>query len=353
MTDTTESTRHFANILVILLPIFSFAIPFLVLYFDSQTSILYYSFELTWKGRTFYVFFLWLALLEIILAWDSLQSTRTKGFRSVRTVAFVCALLLPTIYLIASNYYSFPSKEIVDWSWRMGIDQPDWIPLDVEYFVLAALFALIVWLQHGIKGIKSIAISPVFLATIGAIYTIDNIYRYGEFTPFQILVPTTATLAARLLDFLGYHTQLILGGSMPILRAYAANSPNGFAAAIAWPCSGVESLLIYTVTIALFLKRLNLSLVEKIAYFVAGAVVTYFINVLRIATIFIIAVNAGTYVGPAQQFHDLYGQLYSIIWILSYPAIIVGLQAVSRAYRNRRRGEANRLALKTVPEIPQ
>jgi exosortase/archaeosortase family protein len=175
----------------------------------------------------------------------------------------------------------------------------------------------------------------VFLATIGAIYTIDNIYRNGEFTPFQILVPTTATLAARLLDFLGYHTQLILGGSMPILRAYAANSSNGFVAAIAWPCSGVESLLIYAVTILLFLRKSGFSLVQKAALFVVGALVTYVINILRIATIFIIGVNTGGYTTQVQQFHDFYGQLYSIAWIISYPAIIIGSHALWTKFKNR------------------
>lgn len=338
MTNATKDLKGNISILIKLLPVFSFAVPFLILYLDRQTAILYYSFEMTWKGRTFYIFFLWLALMEIILSWDALQSIKANKLRSIRTIVLLLALLLPTVYLVASNYYGFTSRAIIDWSWRSGIDQPDWIPLDVEYFVLAALFTLIVWLQFGVKGLKNILISPVFLATIGTIYTIDNVYRYGSFTPFQVFVPTTAMLAERFLNFLGYQTQLNLGGSMPYLSAQVANSAQGWGAYIAWPCSGVESLLIYAVTILLFLKKSVFSFAQRVTYFMIGAVVTYSINVLRIATIFILAINTGGYyVGSeAQQFHDSYGQLYSIIWIISYPLIIIGSQALWERFRNRK-----------------
>jgi exosortase/archaeosortase family protein len=321
--------------LVKLLPIFAFVIPFLVLYLDRQTSILYYSFEMTWKGRAFYIFFLWLALLEIILGWDVLQSKIAK-LRSEKAAFLTLTLLLPTFYLVAANYYSFPSRAIIEYSSRIGISLPDWMPLGVEYFVLAAFFILIVWSQYGAKGLKTILISPAFLATIGLIYTIDNVYMYGSFTPFQIFVPTTATLAARFLNFLGYQTQLSLSGSMPILYAHMTNSTIGFGAAIAWPCSGVESLLIYTVTILLFLKKSVFSLVQKVTLFAIGAIVTYIINVFRIVTIFIIAINTGGYyTAEAQQFHDNYGQLYSIIWIVSYLVIIIGVQTLLERHRKK------------------
>jgi exosortase/archaeosortase family protein len=331
MTDDAVGFRRYANVLMILLPVLSFVVPFLVLYFDRQTSILYYSFDMTWKGRTFYIFFLWLALLEILLEWDVLRSIRTLKLRSTRTVALIVALLLPTMYLVASNYYGFPSRLIIDWSWRIGLNQPDWIPLDAEYFVLAVLFILVVWLQFGRKGLKSILIAPTFLVSIGAVYTIDNFYREGSFTPFQMFVPTTASLASAVLNFLGYHTTLSESGGMPFLTA-RLNDTHAFSAAIAWPCSGVESLLIYTVVILLFLKNSGISWVGKTVFFVFGAAVTYFINILRIVTIFMIGVSGGD-IGP---FHDFYGQLYSIAWIISYPLLIIGSQYLWERFRHRK-----------------
>jgi exosortase/archaeosortase family protein len=73
------------------------------------------------------------------------------------------------------------------------------------------------------------------------------------------------------------------------------------------------------VTILLFLKNSTIPWKQKLVYFIFGAVVTYFINALRIATIFIIAVGGG----DIEPFHNYYGQLYSITWIISYPLVII------------------------------
>jgi thaumarchaeosortase len=312
-----------------LAPLLAFVVPFLILYFFQSTTGYYYSFEMTWKGRTFYIFFLWLATLELILSWDGLQPKITK-LKSVRTIALFVALLLPTMYIISSNYYGVPSKAIVDWSWQSKIEQPDWMPLHVEYLVLAAFSALLILLQYGKSGFKSISISPVFLAAIGTIYVIDEVYRYGRFTPFQIFVPTTAILAENVLKLMGYQTKLLLDGSMPFLSA--ANSNGRWAATIAWPCSGVESLIIYVLTILLFLKKTVASRIAKVIYFTVGAVVTYLINILRIVTIFVIGVNGGDW----RKFHDYYGQLYSIAWIVCYPLIIIVGQAVWTRFTNHK-----------------
>jgi thaumarchaeosortase len=310
--------------------VLSFGLPFLVLYFNQNTTILYYSFEKTWKGRTFYLFFLWLALLEIMSWGDRRQSTKLSKLRSARTVAFVIVLLLPTTYLMASNYYGIPSRAIIDWAWRSNILQVDWMPLHMEYLVLAALFLIMLWLQYGVAGLKQISISPVFLAVIGTVYLIDNVYRYGTFAPFQIFVPTTANLAATVLNSMGYNT-LLQGTYQGMPRLIAWNASGSWGALIAWPCAGVDSLLIYTVTILLFLKKSAISVRMRVVYFVVGALCTYLINILRIVTIFTIGVNSGT--SNAMVFHDYYGQLYSIIWIISYPLIVIGSQTLWQRIR--------------------
>lgn len=76
---------------------------------------------------------------------------------------------------------------------------------------------------------------------------------------------------------------------------------------IGWICAGVESLVIYTIVIFLFLKKSNITIKRKIFYFVAGAVVTYFLNIFRIFTLAMIALSGGN-IWP---FHNFYGQFYS------------------------------------------
>lgn len=318
MQVNVQETHSRIKILIKILPIFAFIIPFIILYLLYPAS-----FEATWKGRTYYIFFLWILSLEMILNWEKLRPKNSR-LRTMRNIIFIVSLVLPTAYVFVANYTSLNAM-IIDVSPKHYGD-PFWaklMPLSVEYLVFAALFAFIILTEYGIRGLNDFSISLCLIAAIGSIYVIDNLYPYGQFTPFQIFVPTTASLASSILNLMGYRTQLFLGESMPLLKA---TSPSGvsWAASIGWPCSGVESLLIYTLIIILFLKRINMSWVKKAAFFAVGAVITYFINALRIVTIFTIALNNGDW----SRFHDYYGQLYSITWIVSYPLIILGSRAL-------------------------
>jgi len=325
MQNSPKKNERYANFFKKSLPVLSFVIPFIILYFLDPVV-----FEKTWKGRMFYIFFLWLVSLELILAWEKLQSKLAK-VKSTRTIALILVVLLPTIYVVVANFYGVNAM-IVNLANSHKILWADVMPLSTEYLVFAVLFTLIVLVEFGLVGLKNFSISASFLGIIGIIYTIDNVYPQGSFSPFQIIVPTTTRLAADVLGLIGYHT--FWGGiqnGMPILTAWGPQGSFG-PTAIAWPCSGVESLLIYTVTILLFLKNSTISWKQRTVYFILGAVVTYFINVLRIVTIFVIAINHGDWMA----FHDIYGQLYSITWIVSYPLLIIGSQMLWAKIKNRR-----------------
>jgi len=329
MLDIVQMIRRNSNILTKLLPFLSFVIPFFVLY-----SLYPDSFEITWKGRTYQLFFLWLFLLETILNWEESQARKISKLKSARTITFIITLLIPTIYVIVANLCGL-NHMIQNLADQYNIPQANVMPLSTEYLVFAVLFVVIILLIYGIKGLMGYSISMFFLGIIGAVYTIDNIYPQGSFTPFQILVPTTAILAANVLNIMGYQTEWTgeyLG--TPVLKAWNSNGKAEFG--IAWPCSGIESLLIYTVTILLFLKKDLTPWKQKIIYFAIGAIVTYFINVSRIATIFMIAINDGPH--AALRFHDYYGQLYSITWIISYPLIIIGSRVLWGKIRDWKTG---------------
>jgi thaumarchaeosortase len=331
----TIGSNNLTSFFTKILPIIAFAIPLITLY-----SMYPASFEETWKGRTYYIFFIWILLLETILGWETLQS-RSRTLRSVRTAILILTLMLPTIYIVVANYTQLNAM-IVDASPKYGGD-PFWaklMPLTVEYLVFTACLAMILLAIYGFKGLKDFSLSLCLVGIIGSIYLIDNLYPNGSFTPFQMFVPTTTLLASRVLNFMGYRTQLL--GTMPILQA---TSPSGmtFAAIVGWPCSGVESLLIYTVIILLFLRRTQISLKQKTAYFVIGAAVTYVINIFRIATIFVIALTSPD-PNAWVNFHNYYGQLYSITWIMSYPLIIIasrGLWMRIRCWRTNPEADSN------------
>jgi len=306
------------------LPILVVIVPFVILYVLYPTS-----YELMWKGRTFYLFFLWLVFLETIINWDRIREIRIGGVRTKRTIAFIVALALPIVYIIFANFFGL-NAAIMDLatSYNVVPDFVQFVPLATEYLVLTGLFGLIFALYYGTHQSANFPISMIFLGVIGAVYMIDTLYPYGRFTPFQIFVPTTTQLSASVLNIMGYKTSItfepILNeGILPVLRVqdiYGRTATH----AVAWVCSGVESLIIFSVTIPLFFKNSGIQWKHRIVYFIFGATVTYFINALRIATIFILDLNGGDW----NTFHNLYGMLYSMAWIMSYPLLIIGSRAL-------------------------
>ena len=121
---------------------------------------------------------------------------------------------------------------------------------------------------------------------------------------------------------------------MPLLHV---TGPLGTAQfTIAWPCAGIESLLIFTAVALLFLKRMNISWKAKIGFFAFGAAITYFINVLRIATIFTIGMQYGVDSSQVQAFHFYYGPLYAMAWIISYPLILLAGQGLWRKIKKQK-----------------
>ena len=327
MRNILQVIKKHSNSVLKLLPIVAFTIPFLWLYMLDAAS-----FELMWKGRTFQLFFIWLLSLELILGWENLQADKLRKLVSARTFAFIATMTIPTIYVAASFYWGL-NAEITNWATQSGVTWASSMPLSTEYLVFTAAFCAIVLLQFGFKGLKTFSVPAFFLALVGVIYTIDNVFPYGQFTPFQILVPTTTALAAAFLNLMGYTTSIDYGsfqGNVPYLTATNPNNPTAppTTFGIAWPCAGIESFLIFTVVALLFLKRMPISWKAKIGYFIFGASVTYVINALRIVEIFMTGMAYGGNSLQVDLFHFYYGPLFSIAWIVTYPLIIIASQSL-------------------------
>jgi hypothetical protein len=58
-------------------------------------------------------------------------------------------------------------------------------------------------------------------------------------------------------------------------------------------------------------------------------------------TIYVIAIDYGINSPQRIQFHDFYGQLYSITWIIAYPLIIIGCQLLWDKIKNSGKAKRN------------
>ncbi|XHH08086.1 MAG: exosortase/archaeosortase family protein [Candidatus Bathyarchaeia archaeon] len=354
MPNVFGQIKNQPSMLLPLLPLLAFIIPLIGLYlfnpiepFLGITSD--YSaqetFESMWKGRTFELFFVWLIGLELILGWENFKETKLTKLASPRAIALIVALIIPTFYVVAA-YVLGLNDAIVNWSLANNI-QGGWattMPVSMEYLAFAACFTAIAFLMFGKKGLINYALPAFFMVAVGAIYVIDNMYPYGQFTLFQFFVPTAAATASAVFNLMGYTTVLteqtdLVHGTMPILTVSGPAGSTQFG--IAWPCAGIESFLIYTVVVLLFLKRMPFSWKAKIGFFTLGAVVTYFINIFRIVNIFMIGMQYGAASPEVDLFHSYYGPLYSITWIVAYPLLLFLAQSLWSRYRSNKYTKAS------------
>jgi thaumarchaeosortase len=319
--------RRHSTYIKIFLIFLSVAIPLAVLYSLDAPS-----FDKAFNGRAYYLFFVWLVVLEFALDWDTYKSEASK-MSVKRALAFGLALLLPTVYIVASNFLGFNTTIINVFS-SYGVIAPwlDNAPLAMEYIAFAMFFILIFLFAYKLKGLMDFSLSIALLGVVGAIHTINILFPYGGFTPFQFLVPVTTQASASVLNFMGYQTGVMPNSKtqMPILIIHDPASGGTWSGQIAWPCAGVESLLLYTIIMLLFLKKSDIPRLQKVGYFAFGALVTYGINILRIVTIFLIGLNKG----DVWTFHDYYAQLYSATWIVAYPLIIIGSRIIWSKYKD-------------------
>ena len=322
---------------------FSFIITLLVLYMIDPLS-----FQEAWKGRAFYLFFLWLFALEFILGGKPKPKVNVRT-DVARMVGGFFMLMIPTIYVL--EFYLFGLNNTIaqfgkfltvgqgfslsDQSWMINSS----FPLSLEYFIITVSLFIGTLLLLDFEGIKQFSISLSFPGLIGVFYMIDTFRPYGTASipnflsptlsqngvSIQGFVPLISSIASFFLQKLGYVVQpLVVVQNAGVLSGGVRMVVNGVPFLVYWPCAGVYSLFIYTFVILLFLKGSPMSLLGKLGCFVIGAVGTFFVNIMRIISIINIYVTQGFAAG--EIFHNYYGELFFLAWIVLYLFALVFLQ---------------------------
>ena len=299
-------------------------------------------FDVTWKGRLFLFFFFWLFIVISFLEFKSLgEIIHVRRNSHIKLLIILLCALFPLFYIIGVNFLGL-DQPIIQMGealrgeyWRANIHSSwenfltgDW-PLSIEYLVFTLSFVATTFLTFGKKGLKTFSLAIALISGITVVYMIDTIYPYGAFGPLQTFALPTAACAAVLLQMLGIPLTLSFSstnpGSMPVIAVNAQGSL--VSASVAWPCAGVHSLFLYTVLILLLLGSSEISGFRKIIYFIVGLIGTFFVNVLRIVTYFVLLVGQGR--ETALTFHGVYGELYFFTWMLGYLLLILGIQRYS------------------------
>ena len=312
-------------------------------YFNLESFTIFnergFYFDYTWKGRLFILFFMWLLVLEYSLNVGQEPKTDQEKLpkSQLKILATYLCALIPIIYIISVNFLGLDQAVIQLGEalrgeyWRANFGDWEHIltaawPLSVEYLMFTVSFVATILLAYGRSGLKKFGISIGLIAGITAIYLTDTIFPYGVLKPLQLLALPTASCAAMFLDLLGcVFTMFYAPGSsaMPIIRTRDL-AGKSVSIGIAWPCAGVHSMFLYTLIMLLLFRKSSMSRFRKLIYFIVGAVGTYLVNVLRIIAYYFIRINSG--MSAAETFHDVYGELLFVVWILLYILLIVVIQ---------------------------
>ena len=304
-----------------------------------------FSFEVTWKGRLFFLMFLWILVIEAAMDWDRVVDFQPKR-RRIIAISLILALI-PMVYILATNFFGLDLELLKIGRYSLAIHSSNadftpsdflhlgW-PLSLEYLVFTVFFMSAIWLAYELKGLKIFSISFALLGGIGVAYMLDTIFPFGVFKPLQELALPTSATAAALFDILGYSVRLNypvqLGESLlPSLTVMMGGKTASVS--IAWACAGVQSLFLYVLIMAVFFKKTSISAFRKLSFFIVGLFGTFFVNVLRVYSIIVIMIQQGNDAGMV--FHNTYGELYSFIWIFLFILLVGCIQRFMLVERTR------------------
>jgi thaumarchaeosortase len=196
-------------------------------------------------------------------------------------------------------------------------------PISCEYLIFATLYTVNLLVIYGVENLKRFLISTFFMWSTTSFFILNTFAPYGTIVVLQAFVPVTTNAVAYVLNGLGFHTTMLLS---------IMGEGSTYTAIVYWPSAGIQSLIIYTGIMLLFIKDTQYSLRHKATYFIIGALGTFIVNICRIVTIMIIGLRIGRL--EASVFHDYYGELFFIAWMAVYlVAISYGPRIINSAKR--------------------
>jgi thaumarchaeosortase len=207
-------------------------------------------------------------------------------------------------------------------------------PISCEYLIFATLYTVNLLVIYGVENLKRFLISTFFMWSTTSFFILNTFAPYGTIVVLQAFVPVTTNAVAYVLNGLGFHTttSAMMNGRGPGMLLSIMGEGSTYTAIVYWPSAGIQSLIIYTGIMLLFIKDTQYSLRHKATYFIIGALGTFIVNICRIVTIMIIGLRIGRL--EASVFHDYYGELFFIAWMAVYlVAISYGPRIINSAKR--------------------
>jgi len=211
-----------------------------------------------------------------------------------------------------------------------------WILMS-QYFTITIYTATSILFLLGRDWYKLAPAGVVYLAATTVVLSLDSFFPYDSLGPLQMIVPAYLQIDQGVLRFIGDHivylgndTPATANGNLLILKGFHG----AFYLQVFWPSAGVQSVIIYSLVMLSTLLRLRIPLSHKITYFVVGALGTALVNILRIASLSMVAITVTSNVKEWETFHSFAGEIMFLPWIGIYLTAVVFLENRSGTQRS-------------------
>ena len=294
------------------------------------------SFSLIWFwgrqiGRAGFVFIFFLVVWDWHNSRRRLKSTRKRWRQALALIMVSLVLVYYWERAVNSAWTDYLRVYVTS---RFGVSQesPLSFLLAVDFVIYALYFIAITAVLYS-PSAASLLITPVIYALgSGILDMMDAFFPEGSLAFLQVWVYLIWNVVIFLLIVLGFHNAVrspfgpippptvLMNGNHLYLWGF-----KGFITlAIFWPSSGVVSMIVYTLAITVLMVKLEATTRKrKTAYAIAGALGTYFVNVIRITLIVLYI----TYVSlDVEAFHESIGEVLFICWIFAYLLVVIRIE---------------------------
>lgn len=279
------------------------------------------SFLLSWNlGHAGFVFAAALIFAEIVGI--------NFSFSRVRIIMIILLSILATIYFLALPLGLNQLILSVGNIYKVAIVD-SWI-LMTEYFTITLYTIASIFLLLGRNWYKIAPAGVVYLAATTVILSLDSFFPYDTLGPLQMVVPIYLQLDQSILRFIGNHfaylgsnTPATASGNLLVLKGLHGD----FYLQVFWPSAGVQSVIIYSLVMLSILLRLRIPLSHKVIYFLVGGLGTGLVNILRIASLSMVAITVTSNVKEWEAFHSFAGDIMFLPWIGIYLTAVAFLES--------------------------
>lgn len=300
------------------------------------------------------------AVLFLGMEWYDAKGSLRAGISRRRASILVLSIITISGYYFAM-YGVGGSAYLVDVGKRYLPEIPgmfSWLAM-WDFLAFALYLVLILAVRFSLSSVRMFPTPLVYLGGMITLFYIDASFPHGSLGFLQDWVQVVLNTSLFFIRMAGI--EVLPTPFMEIRPPAVYLSQNRLAVwgnhgfvqlVVFWPSSGIVSMLVFSMVIAVLMIKLAAPLRRKLVYMVCGGAGTFVTNAIRISLITYYVAFVGT---DVRVFHDFIGEILFMIWVIIFLVIVVKVEDLLPRRHGKRQtsrkpgGRLLGLPLKSVP----